>query len=210
MIRGGTVVDGDRRAPRRRGAVGGLDRRGRSGGRRTTRCPGARRRRAASSLPGLVDLHTHLREPGRRGGRDGRDRHQRRRARRASPRWWPCPTPNRRSTRRRRSGPCSSSPSTATGRGRASPVRSPSAAAAERLAPMAELPRSGCGCSPTTARGAVGRRSCGVRSSTRADSGSILAEHCEDETLACRWRDARGRLVEHAWVSPGCRQPPRR
>ena len=32
--------------------------------------------------PGLVDLHTHLREPGPRGGRDGGDRHPGRRPRR--------------------------------------------------------------------------------------------------------------------------------
>src|ERR1700733_1429972 len=57
--------------------------------------------------PGLVDLHTHLREPGR-----GR----RRRWRPvpapppsvATPRWWPCPTPTHRWIRRPPFARCSS------------------------------------------------------------------------------------------------------
>ena len=89
--------------------------------------------------PGLVDLHTHLREPGRRRPRRSRPAPGPRPSA-ASPRWWPCPTPtpaiDDAGGRRAR---CSS-----LGRGALCDVRTSRrhhrrAATGEQLAPMGEL-----------------------------------------------------------------------
>ena len=90
LVRGASLLGGDARRPaaaRRRGrrdrhAVGGR-------GRRVVDADGL------VALPGLVDLHTHLREPGREDAETVLDRVAGRGGRRATPPCWPWPTPAR-------------------------------------------------------------------------------------------------------------------
>ena len=89
---------------------------------------------------------------GSRGGRDDRDRHPGRRPRADSPRWWPCPTPTRRSTRPSRSATSSPWPTGPWPRWRW-PGPSPWTGPASGWPPWPSWPPSGCGCSPTTATG---------------------------------------------------------
>ena len=146
--------------------------------------------------PGLVDLHTHLRQPGPGGGRDGRDGSRaaalggftavvampntepaidcgRGRARGARAR------PGRRAVRRPR--------------GRAP---SPSGAQGERLAPMAEMAALGVRLFTDDGTGVQDARLMRRALEYASGLGVTLAQHCEDDALA-----AGGHMHEGEWSS---------
>ncbi len=184
----------DRRAAGRR--AGG----GRPGGRGGERSPhrpglaGARRRRLRGGpRPGRPP---HPPPPARAGGgRDGRDRDPGGRRWAGSPRWWPCPTPSRPSTRPRRSATSSTWPPRPRPRWRW-PGPSPWAGPASGWPRWPSWPRSGVRL--FTDDGA-GVQSAGLmrRALEYATGlGVTLAQHCEDATLA-----ADGAMHEGAWSS---------
>ena len=144
--------------------------------------------------PGLVDLHTHLRQPGHEeaetvetGSRAGRSA--------ATPRSWPCPTPRPPSTRRRWSTRCSTSGArrcaTST-----SPAPSRSGGRARSWPRSGRWPRSACGSSPTTAGACRTPRLMRRAMEYASDLDVILAQHCEDEAIA-----QGGAMHEGEWSS---------
>ena len=159
----------------------------------TYRRLGARRRRLRRG-PGLVDLHAHLRQPGREeaetvetgsraaalGGVHVRGRHAQHRA------------GDRLRVDRaggagaRPDGACDVRPSAAITEGRAG----------ERLPNGRAGRASACGCSPTTATACRTTGSCGGPWSTPPGSVVVLAQHCED-----RGAVGGGGMHEGAWSS---------
>ena len=105
------------------------------------------------ALPGLVDLHTHLREPGREDAETIATGSRPRRPSAATPRCWRWPTPRRSPTPPRRP---SGSPSSAARPGLVDvqPVgavtKGPGRRGARRARADGPLARAGCGSSPTT------------------------------------------------------------
>ena len=155
---------------------------------------------AASSAPGLVDLHTHLRQPGREeaetvetgaraaalGGLHRGRRHAQHRA-----------APSTRAGGRARGARPRARRRCATCARR--PAPSPWAGRGEQLAPHGrDGRRSACGSSPTTAPACRTPGSCAGRSSTPRALGVTLAQHCEDDGAGRRRPHARGRVVEPA------------
>ena len=149
LIRGGTVLDQTRRAPRRRRDRG---RRGRRGRRRL--CDGddtARRRAAASSRPASSTCTSTSASPAGRKPRRSRPAAAPPRSA-GSPPSWRCPTPIRRRTRVAVvdfvRAPGRGGPGCATCSRR---VHHRSVATATRWRRSASSPPPACACSPTTA-----------------------------------------------------------
>ena len=180
VIKGATVVDqrGTRRAD-----VAVED------GRIVARGPGPRRRPEVLDAggcvlaPGLVDLHTHLRQPGHEEAETvetgaGPPRSA------ATPRSSPCRTPSRPSTRAAmvrevldlgRAALCDVH---VAGRHHRRP-------GGEKLAPMAEMAALGVRLFTDDGRGRAGRPADAAGARVRQPtSGVMLAQHCEDEALA--------------------------
>ena len=208
VIKGGRVIDADGRASRRRRDRSRRSRRAPSPNTSTRTTPTRSTRRVVSIAPGLVDLHTHLREPGReeaetvetgsRGRSAGRvhrrGRHAQHRpgaglggrgARSARPRQVGAVRRARRG--RHHAGSCGR-PARADGRdGR--PGRSHLHRRRSRRAgrpPDAPSPR-------------VRRRGLGV----------TLAQHCEVESPVRRWPHARRRMVVASRYPRASRPKPR-
>ena len=186
-----------RRAPGRR-APSTADASSRSGP-TSTRRPGARcsTPAAASSAPALVDLHTHLREPGREEAETIETRQPGRRARRLHGRRGHAQHRRRPSTTPRSCEWCST-----PGRKARCATCEPSAAITvgrqgEALAPMAELADARRAPLHRRRQRRAGRPphapGHGVRQRPRA---STLAQHCEIEALA-----AGGHMHEGEWSS---------
>ena len=198
VIRGGTVVE-----PRGPGTPDVAVRR--RGGRGAWPSPSSRPGRPSCSMPagclvgpGLVDLHTHLRAAGTRGGRDGRDRHP------GGGAGWLHRGRGHAQHRARRSTRRGVGARGARARRRAAPPRSrwpapsPWAGPASALAPDRRAGRSGRAALHRRRRRRAGRRAHAprprVRQGPRGDPGPALRGRLPGR----RRRHARGRLVEPA------------
>ena len=168
---------------------------------------------AWSLLPGLVDLHTHLREPGREDAETVADRHPGRGRSAASPPCtrWPTP-PGRRHRRRRRAGLAArpARPATST----CSPVGAVTVGLeGERLAElgaMADSARRGCGSSPTTATASHDAAAHAPRAGVRQ---GVRRRHRPARPGAAAHRgrpDERGRRLRPSSAWPAGRRSPRR
>ena len=163
--------------------------------------------------PGFIDIHVHLREPGRedketiatgtRGGGGGR-LHGRLRA---------CPTPTP-STTRAAVTACDPSRRRAPRRlVRVYPIGAITKGSKGEELARVRRPASEAGCVARLRRRPAGRRapaSCGGPSSTRRPSTSPSIDHCEDPTLAAGGVDERGAGLDATSACAAARRPPRR
>ena len=170
-------------------------------------------RRAGRCCPGLVDLHTHLREPGREDAETVADRH---RAAAALGGFTAVHAmantdPGRRHRRRRRAG-LAPGPATPAGSTSARSARSPSAwraSSSPNSAPW-PTPRPACGCSPTTASASHDAGAHAPRAGVRQ---GVRRRHrpARPGAPAHRGRpDERGRRLRRARPAAAGRPSPRR
>ena len=162
-------------------------------------------------LPGFVDLHTHLREPGGEESEDDRHRLGRGRARRVTPRCSPCPTPTRWPTPTCSSSTCGAAASRSGWSTCTRSVRSPSGCEGERMAELGTMARSAAGADvlrrrPLRARSADHAPGPGVR--LRAGRGDRPARRGPPAHRGRAGARGRGRRPGSGW--PAGRPPPRR
>ena len=151
----------------------------------------------ASCRAGLVDLHAHLRQPGREEAETVETGQPRRRPRRLHGRGAPCPTPRRRSTRRPSSARCWSWPRRRVLPRRAGGGRITEGRRGERLAPVRRDGRARRADVHRRRRRGAGRPAHAPGAGVRpAASACSLAQHCEDRALA-----GGGAMHEGEWSS---------